>query len=317
MLWAVGMFCIFGWDWLINLPHEIERIWKRKFTYITWLYLATRYYGLVKNAFNIVLITRPITGVITHEQCLTIYKWQPVSALISIQLTQWILGLRVYALYGKNPYVAAGLLTIMAAEFGVQVKTMTVVFPIPEPPGVTLPCIAIGPQEWLVAFWCMPLLFDFVVFSLTLAKSFMFWRRDVHSRTIRAFFRDGVIYFFGIFTMNLLNVTIFLTQDSTLQAVNLPATLMLNIMLACRLVLNLRAPSKIQTLPGSNNSGFTGMGDSTVNDVATQQSSFKMDPMSTQTGSQFQAVRIATFTERTVKGDSMNGHMNSHWVADV
>lgn len=32
LLWAVGMFCIFGWDWLINLPHEIERIWQRKLT---------------------------------------------------------------------------------------------------------------------------------------------------------------------------------------------------------------------------------------------------------------------------------------------
>lgn len=32
ILWAVGMFCILGWDWLTSLEIEIERIWKRKFT---------------------------------------------------------------------------------------------------------------------------------------------------------------------------------------------------------------------------------------------------------------------------------------------
>lgn len=111
----------------------------------------------------------------------------------------------------------------------------------------------------------MPLLFDATVFILTLAKSISLWRQDFHSRTISSFFRDGLIYFAGIFTMNLINVIIFLTQDSTLQAVNLPATLMLNIMLACRLVLNLRAPQKMVSLPGSNNRlAYTGMGDTAV-----------------------------------------------------
>jgi hypothetical protein len=42
----------------------------------------------------------------------------------------------------------------MAAEFGVQVYTLTVVFPAPVPaPGVIVPCVAVGPQKYLVAFW--------------------------------------------------------------------------------------------------------------------------------------------------------------------
>lgn len=108
----------------------------------------------------------------------------------------------------------------------------------------------------------MPLLFDTTVFILTLAKTVQLWRRDIHSRTISSFFRDGLIYFVGIFLMNLINVIIFVTQESSLQAVNLPATLMLNIILACRLVLNLRAPNKMESQPGSHNRLlYSGMGD--------------------------------------------------------
>lgn len=117
----------------------------------------------------------------------------------------------------------------------------------------------------------MPLVYDTVVFGFTLAKSIQFWRRDIQSRTINSFFRDGLIYFVGIFIMNLVNVIIFLTQDSTLKGVNLSATLMLNIILACRLVLNLRAPNKSMeySLPGGGGSAGSsrmplnvGMGDS-------------------------------------------------------
>ena len=35
--------------------------------------------------------------------------------------------------------------------------TMTRVFPAPSPaPGVQIPCVAIGPEGWLITFWVRP-----------------------------------------------------------------------------------------------------------------------------------------------------------------
>lgn len=135
ILWAVGMFCIFGWDWLINLPHEIDRIWKRKFTvsnsYFSpwpWVTLTLK----LESVCLLVVSPDPLLRVgqerlqyraideanhwcdhacpMSKYACLStwdlpfsnvvpvaIFKWQPVSALISIQMSQTILGLRVYA----------------------------------------------------------------------------------------------------------------------------------------------------------------------------------------------------------------------------
>ncbi|KAF8643352.1 hypothetical protein AX16_009081 [Volvariella volvacea WC 439] len=259
VLWTVGMFCIFGWDYFMYLPQEISRIWKKSFTYISYLYLVNRYYGLLQFAIVIVLITTPITDAISVETCKSIFLWQPVGALISTFLSQCIMFARVYALYSQSRVIAGILGTIMLAEMGVHVYTMTVVFPAPIPaPGVKIPCVAIGPLPWLIAFWVMPLVFDTVTFALTLYKSISYWRTQVESPTLALLFRDGLIYFAAIFTMNFLNVILFVTQNETLQAINLPATLMLTIIMSCRLVLNMRAPRGVIRSGGGSSGGTSG-----------------------------------------------------------
>ncbi|RDB20003.1 hypothetical protein Hypma_012882 [Hypsizygus marmoreus] len=253
VLWTVGMFCIFGWDYFMNLPKEIERIWKRKFSYVSAMYVANRYYGLIQFAVVIWLITTPVTNAVSVETCLKIFRWQPVGALISTVLSQVIMGSRVYALYGRSNAILGILAFIMLAEFIIHAYTLTLVFPAPSPaPGVVVPCVAIGPTKWLVAFWAMPLAYDSVTFLMTLYKSIEHWQNYVSSSTLSLLFRDGLIYFAAIFSMNLINVVLFVTQSPSLQAVNLPATLMLNIIMSCKLVLNLRAPQSAVMLGQSD-----------------------------------------------------------------
>ncbi|KAF5388050.1 hypothetical protein D9615_000702 [Tricholomella constricta] len=252
VLWTVGMFCIFGWDYLVNLPQEIERIWRRKISYVSVLYLINRYYGLLQFSLVVALITTPITNAFSTESCKKIFLWQPVGALISIFISQAIMGSRVYALYGKSMVIAGCLSVIMAAEFIVHVYTLTRVFPAPEPaPGVPIPCVAIGPTRWLVSFWAIPLLYDTITFLLTLYETVGYWRSRSDSPILVVLFRDGLAYFAAIFSMNLVNVILFVTQNTTLQAANLPATLMLNVLMSCRLVLNLRASPTVVSSDGA------------------------------------------------------------------
>lgn len=107
----------------------------------------------------------------------------------------------------------------------------------------------------------MPLVYDTLTFLLTLGKSVSLWRKDIQSRTLSAFFQDGLIYFIVIFAMNIINVALFVTQDATLQAVNLPATLMVNVLMTCRLILKVRAPQMSYTF-GQYANGSSGQGKS-------------------------------------------------------
>ncbi|KAG6871838.1 hypothetical protein C0992_010264, partial [Termitomyces sp. T32_za158] len=85
-------------------------------------------------------------------------------------------------------------------EFAIQAYTLTTVFPAPSPPGGVIPCIAIGPLNWLITFWAVPLAYDTTTFALTLFKTVQHWRNQVESATLSLLFRDGLIYFAAIFS---------------------------------------------------------------------------------------------------------------------
>lgn len=101
-----------SWEWLACLPKEVQRIWRRKFTvshlrhqcrckkyahdlvvqYISWLYLANRYFGLLQFALVIPLLTDAFSA----TECPKIFRWQPVGAMITTLICQFILGARVF-----------------------------------------------------------------------------------------------------------------------------------------------------------------------------------------------------------------------------
>jgi hypothetical protein len=56
---------------------------------------------------------------------------------------------------------------------------------------------------------------------LTAWKSYDFWRKEVNTPLISVIWRDGILYFFVIFSMNVINLSIFLTTPKALRAINL------------------------------------------------------------------------------------------------
>jgi hypothetical protein len=59
------------------------------------------------------------------------------------------------------------------------------------------------------------------LFRLTAWKAYEYWKREVNTPLFNVIWRDGLLYFFAIFSMNLTNVIIFLTVPKTLRAINL------------------------------------------------------------------------------------------------
>uniref|UniRef100_A0A8H7XTP8 Uncharacterized protein n=1 Tax=Psilocybe cubensis TaxID=181762 RepID=A0A8H7XTP8_PSICU len=197
------------------------------------LYLANRYFGALQLSFVVSLVAN---------------AWGPsacnLGALISTVISQLILGSRVYAIYGQSKPIAALLGVTLVVEIvigGISISTTSARPSVPGPPSAQPPCGALmGPFGWLLAFWVIPLLYDSLTFILTAWKAYDFWKKEVNTPLFSVMWRDGILYFFAIFSMNAANVIIFLTVPKALRAVNLTPTLILEIVLSCRLVLNLR-----------------------------------------------------------------------------
>ncbi|PPQ73624.1 hypothetical protein CVT25_006669 [Psilocybe cyanescens] len=143
---------------------------------------------------------------------------------------------------------------------GIAISHVSPPLPVPGLPGAQPPCGAVsGPFEWLVVYWATPLLYDAMAFLLTAWKAFDFWKKDMDSHLFEAIWRDGFLYFFAILAMNVANVVIFLNAPPILRAINIVPTLVFQVIISCRLVLNLKR-SGSQNTSASPKSKFKSKG---------------------------------------------------------
>ncbi|KAH9481914.1 hypothetical protein JR316_0006444, partial [Psilocybe cubensis] len=228
LIWTIGAFCIYGWECLVCLPKEYKLIWRRPMNLSSVLYVANRYFGLVQFALVVTLAT----DVWTPSACSHIFLFEPIGALISVVLSQIVLGGRVYAVFSQSKSLALILGTILVVECvvgGIAVSNIRHPPEIPisapgrppnfEPP----PCGALeGPFKWQVTYWTLPLFYDTLTFLLTAWKAHSFWKEELDTRLFDIIWRDGLLYFLAILAMNVVNVVIFLTAPNGIRTVNLP-----------------------------------------------------------------------------------------------
>ncbi|EIW77617.1 hypothetical protein CONPUDRAFT_156820 [Coniophora puteana RWD-64-598 SS2] len=52
---ALAVFAIVVYDYTLTLSREVDLIWKRRWTLVTWLYAISRYYAMILSLFITIL----------------------------------------------------------------------------------------------------------------------------------------------------------------------------------------------------------------------------------------------------------------------
>ncbi|KAK7001370.1 hypothetical protein R3P38DRAFT_3048777 [Favolaschia claudopus] len=237
---------ILVWDWLSCLPQEWRYIWKSGggWSPVKVLYLLVRYYTLV------VLVVTDIWFFASWSEssCAQHVRILPGIAVIIDLSVEMVLAIRVYALYQTNRRMGIFLVVLLAAFLGVMVAVPILAFDYTRLPSWPGPCIVTGKPsiagpKFIIAFYASPMAFDMVMTFLTVYKVIEHNRRAGSSSLMNRIVRDGLLYFFAITSLNLLNVVFFIQRDELIQAINAPMSIQLSSVLCCRLILNLRASS--------------------------------------------------------------------------
>ncbi|KAH9481995.1 hypothetical protein JR316_0006525 [Psilocybe cubensis] len=197
LIWAVGAFCIYGWEFLVCLPQEYKLIWRKK--------------------INVGFALHTLVTIETHRHYLAVEHFiRRFSIIVTLVAGVW-------APSACNQCIVVGI----------AIAAPTTTTSEQSPNSENGPCGArSGPFVWDVVYWTVPLFYD--------ALTVVFWRDEMTNQMLDIIWRDGFLYFLAIFSMNFVNVIIFLGASAEIRVVNLPATIMLEIILSCRLVLNLR-----------------------------------------------------------------------------
>ncbi|KAF8078929.1 hypothetical protein FPV67DRAFT_1466873 [Lyophyllum atratum] len=233
-----GTYAVVIWDWIISLPREYRFVWRTHWTPVKIAYLFCRYWVITVVPYLLYCF------VVDHSlaTCQKIYR---VAVLL----------IRTYAFFNRNTYILLFLLSALSGVIAYQLyvdTTQMLLLPFARPPsskphsahllGFFVRTINLHAQKMLILLQIAPLLFDTVVTAMTVWKAFTIRIRNggPNSRLIQTFLREGVFYYILISIANLINGIFYLQPRQVISAINIPLSVMMGPVLACRLILDLR-----------------------------------------------------------------------------
>ncbi|KAF9457304.1 hypothetical protein BDZ94DRAFT_1326365, partial [Collybia nuda] len=183
------------YDHILTFSEEVERVWKKKITGVSILFLINRY---VTPLLFIVIIDAFDDPIWTRSVCNRFVSFEGFSTVALIAICEIIMILRTYALYGQSRFILIPLMALWILQLTSSSIAMHAGFPLSLPPGF-VGCIFTGSSTLFPAVWVTPLITDSVIFPLTIWRTRNFIKEHKNTLTIYIFSRDGAMYFFIIF----------------------------------------------------------------------------------------------------------------------
>ncbi|KAJ3808813.1 hypothetical protein EV368DRAFT_75690 [Lentinula lateritia] len=249
------------WDWLVSFPREWRFVWKTHWTPVKVAYLFCRYWVIAVVPYLLYAFVKDHS----RETCEKIYRIPVALAMWNQVGSESVLLIRTYAFFNRNIYILWFLLAAIGGVVAYQLyvdTTQMLLLPFVKPPFDSGPCFPMSKPHsaHLLGRWFLiiaPLLFDTVVTFMTVIKAITIRRRNggPNSRLIQTFLREGVFYYILISIANLINGIFYLQPRQVISAINIPLSVMMAPVLACRLILDLRERGS-ETVSHSDGTGM-------------------------------------------------------------
>ncbi|KDQ57130.1 hypothetical protein JAAARDRAFT_70079 [Jaapia argillacea MUCL 33604] len=238
---SVGGLTFSIWDILITLDDEVNHIWiKRRSSWLKWLFLWTRYFGLTAQIANLFISPATTSFPLTPRFCKAALATQhliaDITMLISVDV---ILIIRLYALWDRKLWIAILLATCTSILVVVGLTGWTLSLQSEYAYGcdvVNEPYLVFYPLTILLA-----LSFEGLILVLTLVRCLRFRRsRQGGSPIIFTMARDGIVAFFVVALSGVVNLIIYVVLDRSLSPVGYSWFLAMTSSAGCRLILSMQ-----------------------------------------------------------------------------
>ncbi|KAF8991515.1 hypothetical protein BDQ17DRAFT_277325 [Cyathus striatus] len=116
----VGALVLLVWEYAVTVKDELVFIWRKPFNYVKFLYILSRYYGLVAQSVNVYLALSHLSYLPLHQDtCRTWALFLILSSGVHFAVLDWIVMLRLYALYLKDRRIGFMLFCAFVMELAV------------------------------------------------------------------------------------------------------------------------------------------------------------------------------------------------------
>jgi len=205
----IACYALLLYDNLLTLADEVELIWKRKFSAVTFIFFMNRYYSLVVLA---IALFEDMSPAVTAKICQRMNLLQPLAITVPLTfLPNFIIALR------RNNYLATMMIVYLFGEFGVALwvyltpSAYSIQLPGPESITDSFPvheCLAHSSLKLTsleaAAFQFAQTIYDSCCLVLLLCKSMREFMSQKTYRGIRTIIAtQGIAYYMVVFTTNI------------------------------------------------------------------------------------------------------------------
>ncbi|KAF9475415.1 hypothetical protein BDN70DRAFT_883735 [Pholiota conissans] len=301
----VGLASLLAYDYCLVFERELKYIWKGQRSLMFYLYLMNRY---IPVCFSIITLSAYFSPLWTSEVCnrFAIVKW--FETLLTVIPAESVLVVRTFALTGHNRWVAMFLSSIMFVQCFVVIYAMSQPGKnqaLQTPSTLADPyhvCILFSDPKMDTAYLGVSILFDFIVFAVTILRTVTFTHSLVPKTTLmRTIVRDGVLYFAIILSGNIIWMACALTGRPGIRLINAQPSMILTSIMITRLTLSLRRAGQEEVTVTSTRGWMERDGFETVDPVS------KLQVNSSTYATQFNTIQTQSTVEIEMGPINRNG----------
>ncbi|KAI0632837.1 hypothetical protein C8Q77DRAFT_849115 [Trametes polyzona] len=241
-------FALLYYDFVLTIPQEVERYWRRKFSFPSFLFYLNRYMSVLSHIPVII----EFFGVFPE----TFQQYHRFISILIQGVVAALMVLRTYALYGRDKRILALLLVIIGTGGIISIWVLVVGRRTRRPTiqhadvdaVARIGCdLTLSQEEGydLAIAWSAILVFDATVFVLTLLQSLRIGRAW-SGGYFRIMLRDGTVYFAAMFVCYLSNILAYALAKPVHKGVSTSITNVVSTTLIARLMLNIRDPNLLE-----------------------------------------------------------------------
>ncbi|KAH7909935.1 hypothetical protein BJ138DRAFT_164644 [Hygrophoropsis aurantiaca] len=221
------------WECCTTLADEVEYIWsKPNVLLIKWLYLLTRYVGLLS------LLLTPFFGYGSSLSCLAWIAIQMGEVQAMITLVEIVLMMRVHALYNRDPRMLAFLIFLILVATVGPMTGMALIAPKMQ---FSPTCAVLSIETSLTFISYIFSVTESILLLLTIAKCIHTFRKTTREiPVITLMLRDGTLAFFALVAMVLPMSIVLTVVDGAFISVLHPWFIAVYSCAGCRVVLNMQ-----------------------------------------------------------------------------
>jgi len=234
---------IFLYDYLLTLGMEVNLVWSSKWTFMKVLYFAQRYLPFVDSVALCFL--NQLSTTIDPTTCKMVDKARGVLMITGISLSELVLTLRVWAVWGRSSRM--GL--VLSILFFLAVSTSFVVSgfflssiqfenkPYPTFQG----CFIISASRLVYMNWVILMVYEAAILVLMVIPGISAYRIGGDTALHAVVYRDGVIVYIYLFALSTINVIVSISLPHIYLDILWSVERCLHSMLTSRVLLDIRA----------------------------------------------------------------------------